>query len=385
MWKGDGTMTRHALARLAPLLVGALAVSASADTITVNAAGGADYTTIGEALAAAVDGDEILVWAGTYTGPNNRNLDFGGKHIHLEGHQDSASRPVIDCEQQGRAFYFHSGENGSSAVYGIEIVNAHCTGSGGAILLDGASPTIEGCVFTNNTATVNGGAIHADGASPEIWDCAFINNTATENGGAICAANSTDEVRIWCCTFSGNTAGLRGGAVMCDHSDVEIDSCLFDGNAVVAEPGSRDYGGGGIHVHGGPVTVTSSTFGANTATAGASAVHSSSGPVTVTNSILAFGVEGAAAEGLLSLTHCDVFGNADGDSLDCDHYENMFVDPRFCDMANGDYTLCANSPCSSESPQNPWGEWIGGFIVDCGACSSAVESTTWGAIKGLYR
>jgi len=380
-------MARHALAGLAPLLVGTLAaVPASADMITVNAAGGADYTTIGEALAAAVDGDWITVAAGTYTGPNNRELDFGGKRIVVQA-ETPTDRPVIDCEQQGRAFYFHSGETGESVVAYLHIANAYCAGTGGAILIDGASPTIWRCTFTNNTATASGGAIHIDGSpvGVDVGECTFISNAAGENGGAICIANSTEETYVSHCTFTGNTAGLRGGAVMCDHADADLDRCVFDENTVATLIASRDYGGGGLHVHGGAVLLSCGTFVRNAAFMGASAVHSSSGTVQVQRCILAFGLGGPAAAGLLTVQTSDVFGNAGGDSLDCNHYDNMFVDPLFCDVANGDYTLCANSPCPGESPQNPWGDSLGALGVGCGDCGSAVQAATWGAIKGLYR
>jgi len=43
----------------------------------------ADHSTIQEAIDAAVDGDIIIIADDTYTGPDNKNLDFAGRAITL--------------------------------------------------------------------------------------------------------------------------------------------------------------------------------------------------------------------------------------------------------------------------------------------------------------
>jgi hypothetical protein len=62
---------------------------------------------------------------------------------------------------------------------------------------------------------------------------------------------------------------------------------------------------------------------------------------------------------------------------------NISQDPLFCDPAGGDFTLCADSPCAADN--NPACGQIGALPVGCGPCgTTAVETTSWGAIKTLF-
>ena len=85
----------------------------------------------------------------------------------------------------------------------------------------------------------------------------------------------------------------------------------------------------------------------------------------------------------------DLYGNAGGDWVGCiaDQYGvngNLSADPTFCDRNSGNFMLCENSPCApGHHPQGEDCGLIGAFGVGCGP--TAVEYTTWGRIKSMFR
>jgi hypothetical protein len=108
--------------------------------------------------------------------------------------------------------------------------------------------------------------------------------------------------------------------------------------------------------------------------------------------IIAFGAGGGAIgddgtqwdpSSSTQVTRCVVHDNAGGDDLCCDVYDNVVADPRFCGFSVWDFTLCANSPCLPEN--NAWSVQVGAHGQGCADCDTPVETTSWGAIKALYR
>ena len=174
-------------------VVAVVASGAQADIINVPG----DQPTIQAGIDAAVDGDEVVVADGVYTGPGNRELQTGTKLITVR----SASGPdtcVIDCVAAGRAFVI----SGGARIDGFTVRNGLAV-QGGAVLVSGDT-TIIGCVFEGNSANLGGG-IYVVSSSPTIVGCRFSQNSATGVGDAI--YNLYGSPALFNCLMSGAGGG----------------------------------------------------------------------------------------------------------------------------------------------------------------------------------
>ena len=268
------------------LSMGIAAGSARAGDIHVPA----DHLTIQAAIAAAASGDTVVVADGTYTGPGNRDLDFGGKLLIVRSEHGPAAT-IIDCQASvadlHRAFDFHSGETAASKVQGLTIRGG--ASLGGGIRCTQSSPTIEDCWFLENSSGGSfsgpfGGAVACIDASPGFTDCDFILNHANERGGAIYCEQAAAPVFTHCafrqnssddggavfaigsapsfleCGFDSNEAGHFGGAVHTWSSGTTLANCGFYKNHAVE--------GGGVYCLGGAPDVGNCSFDQNSAGSG---------------------------------------------------------------------------------------------------------------------
>ncbi len=292
-----------------------------------------EYGTIQAAINASSSGDTVYVNSGTYTGPGNVDLDFGGRNISLIG--PNASTTIIDCGGSSsgthRGFYIHNGETSSALVQNLTVTNGYMHDYGGAVTVTSSSPTFRNCVFSNSTCDVSGGAyggglyVSGSNASPTFTNCVFANNTAQGlNNGVVDAGSAA-------CILDANDS-------------MTFVNCLFTGNQVIS---GGDVYGGTIHIQqtGSNVTLTNCTLAGNSVTAPGTAYSSVlmglyAGTVTITNTLI-YGNTGAGpfylyGNSSLSITYSDVQGGW-GDTGDFD------TDPLF--VGSGDYHLSAGSPC----------------------------------------
>jgi hypothetical protein len=226
------------------------------------------FDAIQEAIDASVDGDEIVVLAGTYVGVGNVNLDFGGRAITLRSAR-GADSTIIDCEESGRAFHFRSGETAQTRVEGFTITRGGL--DGGGMLIEGSSPTVVHCRFVENRpdkGEARGAAVRIVGGSPSFSDCVFLAN------GVVYLGNGAD-----------------GGAVHVD-GDAMFSRCWFGENAAY---GGCSGLGGAIYHAAGTLIVTDSTFAENEAIGGScagngvgrgGAVYSDGGTMLLLNCVL---------------------------------------------------------------------------------------------------
>jgi hypothetical protein len=102
-----------------------------------------DFPTIGDAIAAAVDGNWIDVAPGLYQGSGNRDLDPEGRAIAIIC--SVGADCVIDAEGKGAGFVFRSGEGEHTSVSGCTVTRA-TTG----VILDGSAPALENMLIAGN-------------------------------------------------------------------------------------------------------------------------------------------------------------------------------------------------------------------------------------------
>jgi predicted outer membrane repeat protein len=341
---------RHIMAALALLLAAGAARGA---TWHILPDGSGDFATIQAAVTAAAPGDVIELGDGTFTGPGNRDVDFGGKALTVRSRGGNASACVIDCEgAPHRAFRYATGEGEDARLEAVTIRGGSAEDRGGAVLIAaGASPSIVDCVFEGNRSA-RGGAIYCASAYPLLLRCAFRGNYATFSGGALAFG---------------------------DNSLPAITSCTFVAN--------QADGGGAISSEWSALTVTGCTFVLNRGWTGSSLALWFASSASVESTIMAFGELGRPVDcedSSIWVSCSDAFGNQAGDWEAClggmlGHDGNIAADPLFCDLEQADLRLSEGSPCLPTGECERMGAWP----VGCGGTPATPLS--WGALKALYR
>lgn len=213
------------------------------------------------AIAAAVDGDVILVAAGEFA----EDIDFGGKAIAVVG---SGQTTILRGTGTGPVVTFATGETPASVLDSVTITGGNAT-RGGGIFVSGASPTILRNFIVDNRAAVQGSGVYlqassaelrnnlvayngtsgGDPHSVEIIDASpsIINNTIVkgDSNGLIVRGSSAPLIMNNVIANNGSrTDGSRRGRGICDFSggQARIQYNLFHRNRVAALlTGGTDY------------------------------------------------------------------------------------------------------------------------------------------------
>ena len=290
-----------------------------------------EYPTIQAAIAAAMDGDIVLVSSGTYTGEGNLEIDFLGKAITVK----SAYGPeytVIDCENSGRGFYFCNGEDHDSVIEGFTIQMGIAEGSypdyygGGIYCTNSSSPTITNNILISNTAERGGGLACID-ASPVITGCTFSGNIASSGSGIYGRYNSFPIIMD--CTITENNVG-SGISFVWNASPVLI-NCIISDNW---------NSGGGLDFYISNPNISHCTISGNHADRQGGGIVLSRSNITLSNCII---WDNYPEEIDTFSTSCDITYSVIKNGWE--GIGNIDTDPHFIDPVIGDFHLRPDSPC----------------------------------------
>jgi hypothetical protein len=344
--------------------------SAFASTIHVPA----DQPTIQAAIDAAVNGDIVLVSAGTYV----ENINFKGKAITVRS-QSGPSTTIIDGGAKNSVVIFASGETRASVLKGFTLTRGNAQ-SGGGILVS-SSPTIVGNIIRNNHACSFGGGIAVSFSSPLIRANWIVANSEASNcsgggGGGISVVGSAS-AEIVGNRILNNSFGVGGGIELFYAGTPLLLNNVIKGNSAVTQGGgislvnataelliqnliyqNRAPTGGGMYFTGGSAGpfLVNNTFADNNGSQLGSALFAfGSATHTVLSNNIFVGTAGTTA------IYCDLGGfiptfnsndsyspNGTGFGGDCAGESqkdgNLIVDPMFLNEAGGVYQLLPSSP-----------------------------------------
>lgn len=215
------------------VLITVLVITGTASALVIHVPGKADLT-IQRAINRAIDGDEIVVADGVYTGAENTNIDLQGLQITLRS-ENGPDGCIIDGGNANRGFDLKTNETNKTEIVGFTITNCNGNqqggngGDGGAILCNGSSPTIKRCIIRANRAA-SGGGVALVNSKAKLINCLIIGNAATVRSGAVDVAENS-AAKLINCTISSNSAlGGTPGGIFVQASKLDIRNSILWGD-----------------------------------------------------------------------------------------------------------------------------------------------------------
>jgi len=297
------------------------------------------FGTIQEAVDAAIDGDQIVIVPGTYSGPGNFDIDFGGKEITVRSiapnDPNTVRNTIVDGNSGGPnqgecgfGFVFENAEGANTVLEGLTITGSRW---GGGIYLYQACPVIRNCIIRdnrgngilgsfsgdliiegctlarNNGGEWGGGGIHLSGTgSLTVTDCLVTDHSTYDwgYGGGIRyewwsgegpPADTPADINITNCVITGNE-GDNGAGFYCEAGSCRITDSEITNN------GAYDKGGG-VYVLDGNCTVENTIISDNTAEGNGGGVCAEYCDITIADSVISQNRSGREGGGL-SVERC---------------------------------------------------------------------------------
>jgi hypothetical protein len=363
----------------------------------------AEYPTIQSAIDAATDYTRINISDGTYAGAGNKNLHWDGNSKHLTVRcTNGPANCIIDSQKDGRGFTLNQGQDARDIIQGITIKNGwvklpinqtppYDLRGGGAILADGTSPQILGCILRDNIAGdtegvitnsfyADGGAINVvNGGRPIIRANHIEANYASHTGGGIAIAEAGASIENNLLLGNFNRGCYGGGAISIRSSATTLGFPRTEVvNNVIARNSTEYYAtradlchggfGGGITLQNSDAHIVNNTIVANntklrnpTMCQGHDFLDGEGGGVRIAgepypvlqNNIIRDNQSGAGTESLgiatvttdpIEVTYSNIQGGT-GSIISTQPETNIDVDPGFTNAAANNFDLLATSAC----------------------------------------
>ena len=214
------------------------------------------YSTVAEAIAAATDGDEICIAAGTY----NEKLDLDGTSLSLTG-AHGADQVILNGQGAGSGPVLMAIRGETLGVRGLTITGGSGSEVGGVWLMD-ATASFEDVRLTGNEGLFQGAGLSASDSvisflSSEISDNSLSGEGYLEGAGIYVYGGNLELVDS---VVSGNSLGFTGddnsfvyGAGICAwQAEVSLTDTVLEDNRIEVDATGYTYAGGaGLYTDGG--------------------------------------------------------------------------------------------------------------------------------------
>ncbi len=195
--------------------------------ITVKQDGSGDFAIIQDAVNAAVDGDTVLVWPGTYI----ENIRYHGKGITLGSLQLTTGDPsyidqtVIDGNSLKYCVFLDTIPT-HSVLQGFTVTNGGLLSSNrgsGIFVRENSSVEINYCNVKDNLGRMGGG-IFIENSIVTIFKCKVYNNTAKYSGGGVLQTGENTYVLLTGNSIYNNQAYEYGGGLTYSREKLFFDT-----------------------------------------------------------------------------------------------------------------------------------------------------------------
>jgi len=379
---------------LSVMLCLGLCLTASATRYHIEPDGTGDFPTIASAISSCVDGDEIELADGIYSGNGNNNILIDGLTVWIFSASGNPSACRIDCEGTpgvtNRAFNITSVWSPKTVILdgiAIENGNAHNAEGGGIYVTGQVAFVMTNVRFRNCHASVGGAFSISSGSSgqADALACHFRGNYADAGAGAL---NCAGVITTWTdCWFIDNSSGTAAGACLLDFSgETTFSNCVFSRNL------AQYYAAAISAIGSGPLVIHGCTFSENACATYATINIGPSVTPTIEHTMVV-GSDASAAfnwqAGSVVLNNCNLYDNDGGDYAgplagELGSNGNISDDPQFCSPTpheHENWTLQEDSPCTALN--SLWGVQIGAYGRACGTVDPAPVS--WGTLKSAFR